>query len=446
MELALVLVTIAGVVTTVLLLLQRASILGRASAAEASLAQSEAMLGEARKSLEERTAELDRIRAQLARAEQEVARLQEKLIAEQAAQSQAKAVFADVAAKVMNEQREAFLALAAEQFNKQFTQAGVDLERRQKAVEEMLRPIREALAATEKTLGEMRTGHERVSTRLEEHARIGDSLRAEVSLLGKALRQPQVRGHWGEIHLRRVIELAGMRNYCDFVEQETQRTDEGRRRPDVKVRLPNGRHIVIDAKANLQPYLDALQARTPEEAEARYADFALSVAKTVDELGSRRYWEQADGSPDFVVMYMPGEQLIDEALRRKPDLLEKAAESGVLIAGPASLIGLLRAVYLGFQEQMLSENARKMGDLVADLHKRLAIVLDHADDLGAGLKKAVESWNKFVGSVTDRLLPKVREIEATGVKPDREPAQLMVMNQPLRSLPAPEERTPPVSD
>jgi DNA recombination protein RmuC len=332
--------------------------------------------------------------------------------------------FNALASSALAESQKQFLALAKAQFEKHAGEAGADLLKRQNAIEQLVKPIAETLAKTETRLGEIEKGGARTATelvtritQLQESERL---LREETGNLVKALRQPQVRGRYGEMQLRRVAEIAGMRAYCDFVEQSSTRDEEGAaNRPDMVVRLPNGRQIVVDAKANLQPYLDALDAKDPERVEACLDAFANGVAKTAAALGAKSYWKNYDGTPEFVVMFVPGEQLIDAALARRPDLLEEAARHNVLLAGPGSLIALLRAVHLGFREQKISEEARAIRDLVTDLHQRLGIALEKAGALQKSLNSAVKSWNEFAGSVESRLIPQVRRIEESGVKSDR---------------------------
>ncbi len=348
--------------------------------------------------------------------------------------------FGKLANDVLAKSNTQFLELAKQQFEKHSGDAGADLEKRQKAVEEMVKPIRETLGKTESKLAEMeklRTeSHADLRARIEEMTRAGQSLKEETGNLVKALREPQVRGRYGEIQLKRVAEVSGMREYCDFAEQASTLDSEGNPlRPDMVVSLPNGRHIVVDAKANLKPYLDAIEAKDPDVAEARLKDFADGIERQATALARKAYWKEYDGSPQFVVMFVPAEQFLDAALARRPDLLDKTAGRGVILVGPGSLIALLRAVHLGFQEQRLSERAKEMGELVVELHKRLVIALEHAEGVGNSLGTAVERWNKFVGSVTDRLLPQVKTIEESGGNSDREAPLFEVVTTPLRQLP-----------
>ncbi|MDX2131464.1 MAG: DNA recombination protein RmuC [Planctomycetota bacterium] len=353
--------------------------------------------------------------------------------------TQVREAFGAIASKALQTSREEFLALAKQQFEKHAGEAGADLAMRQAAIDEMLRPMREALAKTETRLGEIEQGGAKTAgelvtriTQLQESERL---LREETGNLVKALRQPQVRGRYGELQLRRVAEIAGMRAYCDFEEQSSTRDGEGTlNRPDMIVRLPNGRHVVVDAKTNIQPYLDALEAKDPARVEACLDAYANGVAKTAAALGSKSYWKGYDGAPEFVVMFVPGEQLIDAALARRPDLLEAAARQNVLLAGPGSLIALLRAVHLGFREQKISEEARAIRDLVTELHQRLAIALEKAAGVQRSLAGAVKSWNEFAGSVDGRLIPQVKKIESAGVKSSREVEAVGEIEATTRSI------------
>ena len=229
--------------------------------------------------------------------------------------------------------------------------------------------------------------------------------------------KPHVRGRYGEIQLRRVAELAGMVNECDFFEQSQTRGPDGTAlRPDMVVKLPSNRVIVVDAKTNIQGYLDAMSAATPAEADGHLDRFARHVSEQATALARKKYWTQYDGSPEFVVMFIPGDQFVDAALQRQPELLERAAEQGVILASPATLIGLLRAVAVGYKEQALAKAAEELRELGKELHERVATAMGHAARLGKSLNSAVDSFNDFVGSYERRVEPHLRRFEDAGVK------------------------------
>lgn len=365
-------------------------------------------------------AELDRIRhqaerdaARVAEAQAQLAALQERIAAFSRREDDLKAtvadmtekfraVFAQLSGEALKSSREDFLALARKAFEADRAAGVAELDKRKAAVDELIRPIREALARTEDKL----TGLSATSS----------DLKTETVRLVRALSRPEVRGRYGEIQLRRVAELAGMKNYCDFTEQESRRDADGRiLRPDMIVRLPNDRRIVVDAKTNTSAYLEAANARTPEEQDACLERFAGHVADQVAALSRKQYWAGDAGAFDFVVMFLPGDQFLDAALARRPDLLEKAAEQNVILASPSTLIGLLRAVAVGWREQRIAEQARELFDLGRELHDRAAVAIGHVADLGRSLAQAVERYNAAVGSIESRLFPTLRKFEDSDI-------------------------------
>ncbi len=286
-----------------------------------------------------------------------------------------------------------------------------ELDKRKQAIEMMVKPIRETLDKT----------HEQI-TALDERVKASsvsnESLREETARLSKALSRPEIRGQYGEIQLRRVAELAGMTSYCDFSEQTSQRDDEGNLlRPDMVVTLPNDRVIVVDAKANINAYIEAVNAPTDEAREEQLERFARHMAEQVKKLNDKKYWSMYDGkSAEFVVMFVPGDHFIDAALARKPELLDEAAQRGVILASPSTLIGLLRAVAVGWREHALTEQAAELFELGKELHDRAATAFEHAGKLGDSIRQAVDRYNKLVGSIDTRMVPTLRKFEDAGAK------------------------------
>ncbi|MBX3401861.1 MAG: DNA recombination protein RmuC [Phycisphaeraceae bacterium] len=328
----------------------------------------------------------------------------------ESAQRERDAVVAQLA-QMEAKMREAFAALSREAMEKnsaQFlTMAEQKLEAKRSAVDALVQPIAETLKRTDEKLAVIESA--------------GTTLKEETGRLVRALRDPHVRGRYGEIQLRRVAELAGMSAYCDFAEQEQTRDAEGvPLRPDMVVKLPNERVVVVDAKTNIRAYLEAMEAATPEEAEACLERFARHVSEQAAALARKKYWTQYSGSPEFVVMFIPGDQFVDAALSRQADLLERAAEQGVIMASPATLIGLLRAVAVGYQEQRLARAAEELRDLGKELHERAATAFAHVLQLGRAINATVESYNKFVGSYESRLEPTLKKFEEAGVKSAKE--------------------------
>lgn len=332
-----------------------------------------------------------------------------------------KSVFEASAGKALKDASEQFAKHAETKLKEVGAQSSSEIEAKRVSIDGLVKEMREKLAKTADSLETVQKDWAGQRGELGQQLRamglVNDQLRSETGKLVKALREPQVRGRYGEIQLKRVAELAGMRSYCDFAEQDSTVDGEGNLlRPDMVVRLPNGRELVVDAKANLKPYIDALEAATPEESEGHLARFAEGIAEQARALAKKNYWGQYKGSPEFVVMFVPGDQFVDAALARRPDLLEVAASHRVILVSPCSLIAMLRAVAVGFQERMLSEKAGEMAADVKELNERIAVAVEHLDGLGNALTSSVTKYNQFVGSYQTRVLPQVRKVEASGVQ------------------------------
>ncbi|MFG0246473.1 MAG: DNA recombination protein RmuC [Phycisphaerales bacterium JB052] len=286
-----------------------------------------------------------------------------------------------------------------------------ELDKRKQAIEAMVKPISETLHKTREQITQL---DERVKASSESN----ESLKEETARLTKALSRPEVRGQYGEIQLRRVAELAGMTSYCDFSEQTSVRDEQGQLlRPDMVVTLPNERVIVVDAKANINAYIEAVNAPTDEIREEQMERFARHTFEQVKKLADKKYWSMFDGkSAEFVVMFVPGDHFIDAALSRRPDLLDVAAQQGVILASPSTLIGLLRAVAVGWREHALTEQAAELFELGKELHDRAATAFEHASKLGDSIRQAVDRYNKLVGSIDTRMVPTLRKFEDAGAK------------------------------
>jgi len=285
------------------------------------------------------------------------------------------------------------------------------LDERKAAIEQLVKPISETLSKTREQLVQL---DERVKASGENN----QSLKEVTARLSKALSRPEIRGRYGEIQLKRVAELAGMTSYCDFSEQVSERDDDGNlQRPDMIVTLPNKRVIVVDAKANINAYIEAVNATSDEERETQLARFARHVSEQVKKLADKKYWSLFDGqSAEFVVMFVPGDHFIDAALARKPDLLDDAAQRGVILASPSTLIGLLRAVQIGWREHAMTEQAKELFLLGKELHDRAATAFEHAGKLGDSIRMSVERYNKLVGSIDSRMMPTLKKFEDAGAK------------------------------
>lgn len=340
--------------------------------------------------------------------------------------------FKAMAADALAGNNQSFLALAKQTLAVEQQRATESLEARKLAVEQIVKPIAETLAKTDAKLAELEKGQASSNATIGEQMRqviqANSALRDETKKLATALREPHVRGQYGEMQLRRVAELAGMTAYCDFTEQSHTINADGRaQRPDMIVNLPSGRCVVVDAKTNIRNYLDALQATTPEEAELCLDRFAKHVADQATALAKKKYWAQYDGSPEFVVMFVPGDQFIDAALSRQPELLDMAAQQKVLLASPSTLIGLLRAVAVGYKEERLARTAEELRSLGIEFHERAAVAMGHVAKLGGLLNKAVESYNDFAGSYERRLEPTLKKFEDAGAGSGKELPEVKVV-------------------
>ncbi len=368
----------------------------------------------------------------------------EKQIAE--LDTQMAKTFEALSAKSLRTATDEFLKRAKEQLDRQQEDDAAELDKRRSAVEQLVKPIGETLAATRERLESIEKARGEQFARFTEHmqqiAGTSTGLRDETAKLTKALSRPEIRGQYGEIQLRRVAELAGMTSYCDFTEQTNVRDDAGNMlRPDMVVSLPNERVIAVDAKTNTFAYIEAVNAADDAEREKHLDRFARHVAEQAKKLADKKYWSAFEGSPEFVVMFVPGDHFIDAALSRKPELLEEAAQRGVILASPSTLIGLLRAVAVGWGEQRLAEEARELYKLGRELHERAAIAFEHAAKLGDSLRQSVERYNKFVGSIESRVVPTLKRFEDAGVKSGKElhtAVEISVVPKAMQALPGPE--------
>ena len=366
-----------------------------------------------------RAAELDRslVRAQ-ADLEHERSRAQERLVTLGDAQERLSASFKALSAEALQASLAQLAELSKAQLQTAQEQAKGDLDRRQQAVESLVAPLREQLGRVDGQLlrldQERRESRGRLEAQLKSLNETGDRLRTETGALVTALRKPNARGQWGQMQLRNVVELAGMVRHCDFTEQSSLAGEDTTLRPDLIVNLPGGKQVVVDAKAPLQGVLDAYQARDEAERQAHLRDHARLLRKHVKALADKAYWAGLDTTPDFVVMFLPGEHLYGAALEVDPTLIEEAMSRRVLITTPTTLLGLLRAVGYGWQQERVAESAQAISDLGRELHGRLVKLSTLVATLGTRLNSTVKAYNEAVGSYESRVLPAARRFADHG--------------------------------
>lgn len=398
-------------------------------------------------------AEVDALRAGNSRLDAEIsdirARMQEerkaadeKLALIEEARTRLSDAFSALSSQALKSNNQSFLELAKTQFESFRESAEGDLDKRRKAIDDLVKPVGEALKQVDLKLADIEKQRLEAYSGLREQVKSlalsQGELKAETGKLVQALRRPQVRGRWGEIQLRRVVEMAGMVNHCDFVEQESTDTEEGRLRPDMIVKLPGGRNIVVDAKAPLEAYLNALECQDETERDHYLHAHAQQISSHMKKLGAKRYFDQFDNSPDFVVLFLPGETFFSAALQQNPGLIEEGVSQRVICASPTTLIALLRAVAYGWRQEEMAESARKVADLGKELYERLGKLAEHMGKTGVHLGRAVNAYNEAVGSLESRVLVSARKFPDLGVLVSQDLAECKPLEHNPRAITAPE--------
>jgi DNA recombination protein RmuC len=349
---------------------------------------------------------------------------QEKLATFEQARHQLSESFSALSSQALKHNNEAFLKLAQENLKHFQTRASGDLEQREKAIENLVKPIREALEKTEKQIQNIekdrKESYGALNSHLEMMARTQQNLQDQTQQLVKALRRPEVRGQWGELTLKRLAELAGMVEYCDFVEQQHVDTEEGRLRPDMIIKMPDQREIVVDVKTPLDAYLSAIEAPDDDTRKTHLERHAKNVRQRVNELSQKSYWSQFKNAPNFVVLFIPGDQFLSSALDYDKKLLEDALRQQVILATPTSFVALLRAVAYGWRQEQLAKNAEVIRKVGEDLYNRLNNFSEHLQKLGRSLEGSLKSYNRAVGSFDSRVLPGARKFTELGISNGKE--------------------------
>jgi len=406
-------------------------------------------LADARTQTDALRAALDAARASLAAREKDSAALEatfagerkaaaEKLAALQDAQARLTDAFKALSADALKSNNESFLRLAQTALAQFQEGARGDLDKRQQAIDSLVKPIRDSLEKVDTRIGEIEktraSAYGQLSEQLKSLGSAQTSLQAEAAKLSVALRSTTTAGTWGELQLRRVVELAGMTSYCDFVEQESVTDSSGRLRADLVVRLPGGQQIVIDAKAPNDAYREAANAADESVRAAKLAEHAAKVRGHIDALSAKEYWAQFQPSPEFVVLFLPGDQFLSGALQSDPTLLDRAISRKVLLATPATLIALLKAAAYGWRQESVSRNAEEIARIGRELYDRIATFAEHLEKAGRGLEQATKAYNAAIGSFENTVLPGARRFDELGARGSKSLPELDGLDTAPREL------------
>ncbi|MEO5897570.1 MAG: DNA recombination protein RmuC [Vicinamibacterales bacterium] len=366
----------------------------------------------------------------------------EKIALLQDAEVKLRDAFSTLSSEALRENSKSFLTLARTSLGEYQKTATMDLEGRQKAIDALVQPLRESLTKVDAKLNDVDRGRATSQAQLSEQLRSltlsQQVLHAETSKLARALRSSNARGQWGELQLRRVLESAGLVEGTHYDMKDSVRSDEGRLTPDVIVRLPGGKNVIVDAKVALSAYLDAMDCEEDSARDAKLRDHARQVKDHVNRLGNKSYWAHFQPAPDIVVMFVPGEALLSAALQHDSALLEFSMNKGVMLASPLSLIALLRAIAFGWQQETVAKNAQEISELGRNLYDRIAKLAEHFENVGRSLAKAVQAYNGAVGTLETRVLVTARRLKDKGVSASEEFRDVETIDHTPRLLGAPE--------
>jgi DNA recombination protein RmuC len=399
-----------------------AALMGKVQSADLTITDLKEKNASLEAQLENIRAELEKQRLESARAETRLEEAQAALVAQKAlleeARSRLSESFGALSADALKQNNQIFLELATKTLEGVIEQSKGELGKRQEAIGGLIKPIQDALARYETQIREMENTRQAayggLKTYLEELSKANVQLQEQTRSLSSALKRPQVKGRWGEVTLRRVVEVSGMSPHCDFIEQPSMTTDVGRKRPDLVITLPEGRTIVVDSKVPLDAYMDAFNTTDEEARNTLLKKHAQVVRSHMQMLGSKDYWKQMEQSPDFVVLFLPGESFFSAALEQDRTLIEDGMERRVILATPTTLIALLRTVALSWQQQQVAENAQLIWRTGSDLFDRLKIFSGHMRKIREGLQSATSAYNAALSSWESRVLPCATRLKDLG--------------------------------
>jgi len=416
---------------------------------EARLRSTEAIDNELRKQLDQKDSEIAELRDKLSVETQEKTKTLTELEASLKNLEEQKAMietmkkemadtFKALSSAALKSSSEDFLKLASEHLGRIVAETKGKLGEHKEAMDGLLKPLQEALKRYEEEIKEMEMKRRQDYGSLQEHlknlSQVSQQLQQETNSLVTALRKPQVSGSWGQLSLRRAAELAGMTAYCDFYEEVSVTTESGRLRPDMIIRLPNGREIVVDAKAPVDAYLKAISETSEEERQKSLSHYVSQVRSHMNTLGSKSYWDQFPKSPEMVIMYLPGESFFSAAIEYDHKLIEDSSLRKVILATPTTFIALLKAIAYGWQQVQLTENAVKISNLGREVYERFGSLARHFSELGSALGKAINTYNRAVGSMEARLLPSIRRLREMGIKGAAEISELQQIDRSPRDM------------